>query len=217
MCVPGFDLDKFQWSEDDFISTLLSIKEKYNIDKVIINGDIYELYFFEYEAIKAAYPKLTKLIEETDWIIPLRGNHDELLTKFDDFLIFHNILIEHGNRGDHPGTNIFYFFAKIIDSIILKFPKLRKNYITGFRRLMKENEFKAEKNTLNYIRYGLEKLQYFDIVVLGHTHQFQKMKFTADGKQKQYYNCGACINHQFQGVVLDTDTGKGELVNVLSR
>ena len=220
VCAPGMDIDKFQWGEEEFISILLRIKDEYKVDKVIINGDIYELYFFEYEDVKVSYSKLVELIENSDWIIPLRGNHDELLTKFDDFFIIGNILIEHGNRGDAHGikfvSDIFYFFAKILDSIILRIPSLRKRYISTFRKYFKENEFKAEKNTLDYIRYGLEKLRYFDTVVLGHTHQIQKMEFTVGNTKKYYFNSGACINHQFQGVVLDTESGDGEIVDVLS-
>ena len=219
ICAPGMDIDKFQWGEDEFISTLVKMKNEKNIDKVIINGDIYDLYFFDYNDIKKGYQKLSKMIEESDWVIPLRGNHDELLTKFDDFFIIGNILIEHGNKGDVNGlkflSDTFYFFAKIMDSIILKVPFLRKKYLSSFRQYASKNESKAEKNTLNYIRYGLDRLRYFDVVVFGHTHQLQKMELTYGDVKKNYYNCGTCTGHRFQGVVLDTNTGAGELIDVL--
>ena len=218
VCVLGKDIDKFQWGEDEFIETLLKIREENKIDKVIINGDIYELYFFDYEDIKSSYPRLSKLLEESEWIIPLRGNHDELLTKFDDFFMIDNILIEHGNRGDVGGlhflSNTFYFFAKIMDSIILKIPFLRKKYISSFRHYTSKNEFRAERNTLNYIRYGLDRLRYFDTVVFGHTHQLQKMELTYGDIKKNYYNCGTCTGHKFQGVIIDTNSGMGELIDI---
>ena len=65
----------FQWNEDDFISHLETLRNIYAIDKVIFNGDVFELVKYRYEDIRKANPSLMRYFNTNDFVF-IRGNHD---------------------------------------------------------------------------------------------------------------------------------------------
>jgi len=56
----------FQWKEMDLIMQIESIRDRNSIDKVIFNGDVFELVKYTYEEIKQANPVLMRYFEDND-------------------------------------------------------------------------------------------------------------------------------------------------------
>ena len=58
----------FQWDDMDLIMQIEGLRDIYNIDKVIFNGDVYELLKYRFEEIRNAHPVLMRYFSEiTYW------------------------------------------------------------------------------------------------------------------------------------------------------
>ena len=206
------DLDKFGWDDEMFMSKLISMKNKYGLEKVIINGDIYELFFFDMSHIYEHHSALVDFIQKTDWIVPLKGNHD-LFTKNDSVIIIDNVLIEHGNKadfyGDESKASFNNFINKFLDrTFIVNFKLFRKMYLDHYVKGVRLMDVLGAKNPEVNLAYAKKILKRYDMVVLGHTHIQQKLLI--DGKT--YINTGTCSTKRFEGVVIDTQTKEVEMV-----
>ncbi len=210
-------LDKFQWTDVDFIKKIEFYKALYKIDYVVIAGDIYEMYFFEEKEIQEKNQYLYSYLENTPWIICLKGNHDRL-TKHTDKFIYENTYIEHGHKGDIyiiPVVNIIIeFIHKVFDSIIRNVPILKKIYMKKYKNYMSgEYENEGARDSLRVLKRALRLLEKYDIVVMGHTHVQQTLNFNFKNDKKIYVNTGTCSTHRFEGAIIDTETLSVELIN----
>jgi len=59
----------FQWNEMDLIWQIERIRDQHNIDKVIFNGDVFELYKYRMEEIEKANPTLMKYFNDKDFVL----------------------------------------------------------------------------------------------------------------------------------------------------
>jgi metallophosphoesterase superfamily enzyme len=65
----------FQWNEIDFIQQLEYMRDVYSIDKIIFNGDTFELLKYKYDDIARANPALIKYFRDKNFVF-IKGNHD---------------------------------------------------------------------------------------------------------------------------------------------
>jgi len=68
-------------------------------------------------------------------------------------------------------------------------------------------------NTIKYLTYALNLLKEHDVVILGHTHKLESHHTYYLNKKKRYLNSGSCSLGRFQGIIMDTETLKYELIN----
>ena len=61
-------------------------------------------------------------------------------------------------------------------------------------------------NSYKYLRYALDLLKKYDVVVLGHTHKMEVHNTYYLDNKKQYINTGSCSLGRFQAILLDTET-----------
>lgn len=217
----GDTFGTFGWSPDEFIDTLEHIRENYPIDKIILNGDIYELYKYSFEEIKNSQRRLVEYLNSEDFIY-IRGNHDFISPYGRDYYLHTNsqgktIYIEHGHKADFLngtrmgrfiGTLFFHFlkgliFSKILRNVYFKIVE----YDEGEKVVRKYNSYK-------YLKYALRLLKTYDVVVLGHTHKIEVHKTYYLNSKKRYLNTGSCSLGRLQGIFLNTETLKYETLKI---
>lgn len=212
----GGKFSSFGWTEDKFIQILKHIKNDYQIEKIILNGDIYELYKFDTDDIEAKYQKLIAFLEDGKNIY-IKGNHDAYINRGLDFYQIINskgktIHIEHGHNADFMnGTKIgrligkyFFHFLKILT----KNKYLLKRYFDYMNYHEAIDRIPRKYNRIKYLSYALKLLQKYDLVVLGHTHKLEIHRTYYLNDKKTYINTGTCSLGRFQAVVLDTESLK---------
>ncbi|MDZ7632953.1 MAG: hypothetical protein U5L72_00325 [Bacteroidales bacterium] len=74
------------------------------------------------------------------------------------------------------------------------------------------NSVPRKYNTLKYLTYALNLLKENDMVILAHTHKLESHHTYYLNKKKRYLNCGSCSLGRFQGIVLDTETLRYDLI-----
>jgi len=210
----------FQWNEIDFIMHLEGIREINSIDKVILNGDIFELFKYTCSDIKRANPVLIEYLKDNDFIF-IRGNHDILNEKAIDHYQIKNshdqvIHIEHGHNADwfngsHTGRAIGKFGFSLLKSLS-KHKSLMDIYFRVVTVQEHINRIPKSYNTLKYLTYALKLLKDYDVVILGHTHKLESHHTYYLNKKKRYLNCGSCSLGRFQGIVMNTETLQYELL-----
>lgn len=207
--------DKFQWVDSEFIKKIERYRSLYKIDFVVIAGDIYEMYFFDEKEIKEKNAYLYSFIENTPWIVCLKGNHDRL-TGNDDKVVFDKVYFEHGHKGDIYGIPIVNVIVdslhKVLDFFNRHIPILKKIYISKYRKYMEDYEGEGAKDSLRVLKRALKLLEKYDMIVMGHTHIQQTLNFNFKSNKKIYVNTGTCSNHRFEGAIIDTETLSVELI-----
>jgi predicted phosphodiesterase len=210
----------FQWNELEFILDLERVRKQYSVDKVILNGDIFELFKYTLSDIEAANPVLTKYLSDSD-IVFIRGNHD-LISGIGglNFQITNSsgqsIYIEHGHNADwFNGSSL----GRRLGKLGLKFMKHVSHsrlMLRLYHRIIVLNEdinrVPKKYNTLKYLTYAMKLLKKYDVVILGHTHKLESHHTYFLNRKKRYLNCGSCSLGRFQGIVLDTETLKYEFI-----
>lgn len=219
------NFDNFSWDTGRFIKKVEKIKIKYNVDKLILNGDIFDLYQYSFEDIRANKKQLIDyLINENN--IYIRGNHDI----FNDFAVDHykiinskgkTIYIEHGHNADFlNGTNLGRFIS-IVGYKLLKAISSYRFVMKAYNRAVEKNDMvdrvPKKYNSIQYLSYALRLLKSYDVVVLGHTHKIESHKTYFLTRKKLYINCGTCSLGRFQGVIIDTETLKYETIKIASK
>ena len=115
----------FKWNEMDLIMQIEGIRDIYNVDKVIFNGDVFELQKYRYEDIIKANPILMRYFNDNDFIF-IKGNHDIVNDSGVDNIQLTNshgqsIHIEHGHNADwFNGSKIGRSVGKFGMSILKK-------------------------------------------------------------------------------------------------
>ena len=216
----GDNFGTFQWDETELILQIERIRESYSIDKVIFNGDSFELLKYSVQDIKKAYPRLMEYLKRNDFIF-IKGNHDIVLESgLSHYQITNSvgqtIHIEHGHNADRfNGSRLGRFISRSGFYLL--------NKLSGFKFLMdiyfkiveaEEHLYHIPKryNTIKYLIFALRLLKEYDVVILGHTHKLEAHHTYYLNKKKRYLNCGSCSLGRFEGIILDTETLKYELI-----
>jgi predicted phosphodiesterase len=210
----------FQWDEMDLIMQIEGIRDIHNIDKVIFNGDVFELLKYTYDDIQKANLILMRYFSDNDFIF-IKGNHDII----NDFGIDHyditnsqgqTIHIEHGHKADWlNGTRIGRALGRLGLSILKKMTHSKSMMDIYFKIVAFEeqiNHIPKSYNTLKYLTYALKLLRKYDVVILSHTHKLESHHTYYLNKKKRYLNSGSCSMGRFQGIIMDTETLKYELI-----
>lgn len=216
----GDSLGVFQWQDDDFINCIEKIRELYAVDKIILNGDIFELLKYSFKEISKARPLLVRYLKGDHFVI-LKGNHDLTSPYGIEYYRISNssgdvIHIEHGHNADWFNSNLIgRFFGRFLFFLIRKMPEFK--FITRlYFNIVSHKEgissIPKKYNTLNYLTYALKMLKECDVVILGHTHKLESHHTYYMNRKKRYINCGSCSLARFQGVILNTETMTYELI-----
>jgi len=210
----------FQWDEMDLIMQIEGIRDIYSVDKVILNGDVFELFKYRFEEIKQANPVLMRYLGDNDFIL-IRGNHDMVYASSVDHYDITNshgqkIHIEHGHNaewlnGTRLGRSLGKFGLKLLRS--LSHSKVLMDIyfkIVAFEDQI--NHIPKKYNTLKYLTYALKLLKDHDVVILAHTHKLESHHTYYLNKKKRYLNCGTCSMGRFQAILMDTETLEYQLI-----
>jgi predicted phosphodiesterase len=210
----------FQWDEIDFIGQIENMRILYSIDKVIFNGDTFELFKYTFEDISKANPILTEYFKREDFIF-IKGNHDIV----NDFGLKYfritnsqgqTIHIEHGHNADWiDGTRLGRTISKLGLSSLKRMSHIKPLMKLYFKIVDLNDQIShipKRYNTLKYLTYALKLLKEHDVVILAHTHKLESHHTYYLNKKKRYLNSGSCSLGRFQGIVLDTETLKYELI-----
>jgi predicted phosphodiesterase len=210
----------FQWDEMDLITHFEKIREDYNIDKIIFNGDVFELMKYKLEEIRIAYPALIDYFRDKDFIF-IKGNHD-IVNSFgeESYQITNSagqrIHIEHGHNADwFNGSRFGRALGKLGFSVLKKLSDSKYLMDIYFRIVAIEdaiNHIPKRYNSLKYLTYALKLLKEHDVVILAHTHKLEAHHTYYLNKKKRYLNCGTCSLGRFQGIIMDTETLRYELI-----
>lgn len=216
----GDKFGTFQWNELELIDALENMRDVYSLDKIIFNGDTFELLKYRFSDIKKANPALMRYFRNRNFVF-IRGNHDAGIKSGKKYYQITNsngqtIHIEHGHRAD-------WFDGSIMGQAISKFGfsllKKLSNSSSMMNVYMKIvalgdqiNHIPKKYNTLKYLTYALRLLKEHDVVILSHTHKLESHHTYYLNKKKRYLNSGSCSLGRFQGIVLDTETLRYELI-----
>ena len=210
----------FQWNEMDLIMQIEGIRDVYSIDKVIFNGDVFELIKYTYDEIKKANPVLIRYFSDNDFVF-IRGNHDlinELSVDHYDIVNSkgQSIHLEHGHKADWiNGTKFGRGIGKIALTLLKKMSHSKYLMDIYFKIITLEDEINhipKKYNTIKYLTYALKLLKDHDVVIFGHTHKLEAHHTYYLNKKKRYLNSGACTLGRFQGIIMDTETLKYDLI-----
>ena len=210
----------FGWNADDFIKALEMIKHEEHIDKIILNGDIFELYKYSFDEVYQTNQKLIDYFIDQDFVM-LKGNHDAICSLGEDnFTIVNSkgkrILIEHGHSADFlNGTRLGRRLQTMGFNILRWLCKYSWALNTYFRIIEYDdaiNHIPKKYDSYKYLKYALNMLKTHDLVILGHTHKIESHKTYYMNNKKQYINSGSCSLGRFEAVIVDTETMKHETI-----
>lgn len=210
----------FQWDEMDLILQIERMRDLYSVNKVIFNGDTFELYKYALDEIKKANPILVEYFKDKDFVF-IKGNHDMLNDAgVDHFQITNSkgqtVYIEHGHNADWLNGTKFgrslCMFGLLILKKIIHFKFLLDIYFKIIAIGDQINHIPKKYNTIKYLTYALKLLKDHDVVILGHTHKLESHHTYYLNKKKRYLNCGSCSLGRFQAIVMDTETLKYEMI-----
>jgi predicted phosphodiesterase len=211
----------FGWNEDDFLRKLDLVCTMYGVDRIVLNGDILELCKYGWHEIVKSNGRLLGYFAANDTVY-LRGNHDfRAEDGLDHYTIVNSsgqsIHFEHGHKADFfGGTKIGRFLNDALFrglKFLFGLSPVRTLY---FGILHREEGIVGQRkyNSYDYLRYALGLLERHDLVILGHTHEIEAHQSYKGSKSKLYLNCGTCTFGRFQGIVLDSETLRYELIRL---
>jgi len=210
--------ETFGWGCDEFIEALEMIRFKEKIDKIVLNGDIFELYKYSFNEV---YNNNKKLIDylTSEFFVLLKGNHDAICGLGKDNYTIENsegkrIYIEHGHSADFMnGTRFGRKIQTFVFNCLRKLSKYKWVQNLYFKIIEFDeaiNRIPKKYDSYKYLKYALKLLKTYDFVVLGHTHKIEAHKTYYLSNKKVYVNSGSCSLGRFQGVIVDTETMKYE-------
>lgn len=218
----GDSFGTFKWKPNRFIKVLDTITKHYQIDQVVLNGDVYDLYKYAYNEVVEANTKLVEYFRSHNCYF-IRGNHDFWGTSARRVYVIKNssgqkIRIEHGHDADFlNGTKLGRFIGRTSHDIIkyfIKYKWIERLYHKTVERVDEIHSIPRKYNTYKYLLYALKLLRHYDMVILGHTHKIEVHKMYYANKKKQYLNCGSCSLGRFQGILLDTETLANDIIKL---
>lgn len=212
----------FGWSTDDFIRTIETLKTEHGISKIVLNGDIFELYKYRYDDIVKNNSRLISYLEGEEFVY-IKGNHDLLAEKgLESYLITNSegkkIYIEHGHNADFlNGTKTGRIISRYFYKLLKKMVRLRLVNDIYYKILEFDeaiDRIPKKYNSYKYLNYALRLFRSYDMVVLGHTHKIETHHTYYQSSKKKYLNCGSCSLGRFEGIVLNTETLKYETIKI---
>ncbi len=209
--------ETFGWKSQDFIDAIEQIRFEHKIDKIVLNGDVFELYKYSFDEIKQNNPVLVDYLLNTPYIDYIKGNHDALCPIGRENLLIENrqgkrVYIEHGHSADFMnGTSLGRGIQTFGFNLLRWGSKVR--FILGIYRRILEideaiNKIPKKYDSIRYLTHALRLLKNYDVVILGHTHKIEAHKTYYLNNKKLYVNCGSCSLGRFQAVIINTDTLK---------
>lgn len=215
----------FGWNNFEFIEKIEKIRNSEKIEKIILNGDIFDMYQNSYHEI---YNNNNSLIDylKSNFFYYIKGNHDLLNSFGNNNFNFVNssgkiIHIEHGHKADFLGStklgqlicNLFYYFLNTISNLEIINVLFKKIVIYNDQI----NRIPRKYDRYKYLTYALKLLKKYDVVILGHTHKLEEHKTFYINKKKKYLNCGSCSLRRLQGIIIDTETLKHKMLKINSK
>jgi predicted phosphodiesterase len=210
----------FQWDEMELITHIERIRDHHKIDTVIFNGDIFELIKYRMDDIEKANPIIMHYFKDKDFIF-IKGNHDIISRNaLENYQITNSsgqtIHIEHGHKADWlNGTKPGRALGRAGLSLLKKVSNSKYLMDIYFKIVALEehiNHIPKKYNTLKYLTYALKILKEHDVVILSHTHKLESHHTYYLNKKKRYLNSGSCSLGRFQGIIMDTESLKYELI-----
>jgi len=206
-------LGTFGWDHDDFIARMETVRKSHSIDKVVLNGDTFDMCKSPYERIVEKNGKLLEYLREIKAVF-IKGNHDcGMPFGQRHFGIINSkgekVFIEHGHRGDFiNGTSLGRFIGKTFYKILQYATRLAliRSWYYGY--LERDEGLRGHRryNSYKYLRHAVKLHKKYDVVILGHTHKMEHHNTFSSGNFKRYFNSGSCSFGRFQGIVLDTES-----------
>ncbi|MFP4556181.1 MAG: metallophosphoesterase family protein [Bacteroidales bacterium] len=218
----GDKFGAFGWKPKRFIKALDTVIEQNEIDKVVLNGDIFELYKYNFNDVYRWNRELIGYFNKREFVY-IRGNHDIFNPLAKESLTISNgkgqtIYIEHGHNADFlNGTKLGRFISIAAFNALKKLIKLQwieKLYFRVIEWDDQINRIPKKYNTFRYLNYALKLLRNYDVVILGHTHKLEAHKTYYLNTKKIYLNTGSCSLGRFQAVILDTETLKYDTIKI---
>jgi predicted phosphodiesterase len=218
----GNGFDTFGWDPQSFIRHLDHLRNRHSIEKVVLNGDVFELFKYSIREIEKNHTELISYFDRTGCVY-IKGNHDLLSERSIDGLTITNssgqkIRIEHGHNADFlNGTPFGRFLCrvglKLLQSVV-SISFFRNLYFKLVELDDEVNHIPRKYNSLKYLQYAMRLLSTYDVVVLGHTHKIEAHKTYYLNHKKRYLNTGSCSLGRFQAVTLDTETLEYDTIKV---
>jgi predicted phosphodiesterase len=214
--------DIFGWEESEFLEILKNNINLFQIEKIILNGDVFELYKHTKKDIETHYYQLLSFLRMKEAVF-LRGNHDAITKTGKNFYLIKNskgetIYIEHGHNADFfNGTKLGRIVGMFSMSLLKKmcqFDFVNRIYLKIVKLDDEITRIPRKYNSFKYLNYALKLLKKYDVVILGHTHKLEVHKTWYLNKKKKYLNCGSCSLGRFHGIVLDTETVWYETISI---
>jgi predicted phosphodiesterase len=210
----------FQWDQLDFIKQVELLRDIYSIDKIIFNGDTFELLKYSFEEIRKANPILLRYLKDKDFVF-IKGNHDRnnnfglknyRITNSKGQIIY----FEHGHKADWFNSSRFGNVLGETGLVLLrKFfgsTGIMNLYLKLLARLEKINSIPKRYDTLKYLTYALKLLKDNDVVILSHTHKLESHHTYYLRKKKRYLNSGSCSLGRFEGIIMNTESLQYEMI-----
>ncbi len=214
--------DIFGWDSGKFLETLKEVCDTNKIDKIILNGDIFELYKYRISEIEDTHKALLGFLREKKAVF-IKGNHDIILDKgLSSYTIINSkgesIHIEHGHNADFlNGTKLGRFIGVLLMTLLKTMCKIdivNRIYLAIVKFDDEIERIPRKYNSYKYLNYALKLLKKHDVLIMGHTHKMEVHKTWHFNSKKKYLNCGSCSMGRFHGIVLDTETLWYETVKI---
>ncbi len=218
----GDSFGTFGWKPKQFIRALEKLVDSYEVDQVVLNGDVFDLYKYSFSEVYLKNFELISYFNKRNYIY-IRGNHDLLnpLAKDSHTIINtkgQTIHIEHGHNADFlNGTSLGRMISRFGFNILKKtiyIPFVQRLYFKAIEWDDQINRIPKKYNTFKYLNYALKILRTHDVVILGHTHKLELHKTYYLNSKKVYINSGTCSMGRLQGVVFDTESLKYETIKL---
>lgn len=218
----GDNFGTFGWKPRKFIKTLEKFIVANNIQQVVLNGDVFDLYKYSFKEVYANNFELISYFNQKGFIY-IRGNHDLFnpLAK-DSYSIINSkgqsIYIEHGHNADFlNGTRVGRAISLLGFNLlkrIIRYKWVEKFYFKAVEWDDQINRIPKKYNTFKYLNYALNLLRNYDVVIMGHTHKLETHKTYYLNSKKIYLNTGTCSLGRFQAILFNTETLKYDTVKI---
>ena len=216
----GDNFGVFKWDQLDFIKQVERVRDIFSIDKVIFNGDTFELLKYTFEEIRRANPILLRYMKDKDFVF-IKGNHDRnngfglknyRITNSKGQIIY----MEHGHKADWLNSSrIGNILAETGLVFLKRFSRstiIMNMYLNLVSHLEKINKIPKRYDTLKYLTYALKLLKDHDVVILSHTHKLESHHTYYLNKKKRYLNSGSCSLGRLEGIIMNTETLQYEFI-----
>lgn len=221
----GDNFGSFGWKTKKFIKTFEKIVDYYQIDQVVLNGDIFDLYKYSFKEVYAKNFELIDFLNHKGCIY-IRGNHDLLNPFAKNFHLIINsqgkkIFIEHGHNADFlNGTSLGRAISKVffyLLKFVIGFKWVETLYFKAVEYYDEVERIPRKYNSYKYLKYALRLLRSYDVVILSHTHKLESHKTYYLNNKKIYLNTGTCSLGRFQAVIINTESLKNETIKICKK